>query len=91
MLAQREEIAFVQLVCSACQVQTLALVTGVPPWSEEDEAGGQAETATRPAGAAGREPDAITASDVVDMHDFLATYEGDLHDLLDNGRGGRRR
>ncbi len=90
MLAQREEIAFVQLVCSACQVQTLALVTGVPPWSEEDEAGEQAETATRPAPSR-REPDAITASDVAEMHDFLATYEGDLHDLLDNGRGGRRR
>jgi hypothetical protein len=30
VLAQREEIAFVQLVCFACQIQTLALVTGVP-------------------------------------------------------------
>ena len=38
VLAQREEIAFVQLVCFACQTQTLALVTGAP--AADDDANG---------------------------------------------------
>jgi hypothetical protein len=38
VLAQRDEIAFVQLVCFACQVQTLALVTGIESIAREGDA-----------------------------------------------------
>ena len=81
VLAQREEVAFVQLVCSACRVQTLALVTGVPTAGEE--------AATAPDGEAGA-PDAlgrgephITEADVLEMRSFLADYQGDLRTLLE--------
>ncbi len=87
MLAQREEIAFVQLVCSACQIQTLALVTGVPNWPEDSEEVG----AEPPSLVAPSEAPPISMDDVSDMRSFLATYEGDLRDLLDRGRGRDRK
>ena len=77
VLAQREEVAFVQLVCSACRVQTLALVTGVPTAGEE-----AGEEAGRP-GAYGRVEPRITEADVLEMRSFLADYQGDLRTLLE--------
>jgi hypothetical protein len=80
VLAQREEIAFVQLVCEACQIQTLALVTGLPAGRQDDE---QLEaTAGSPAPGEGL---AITEADVVDMRAFLADYRGDIRGLLERG------
>lgn len=55
VLAQREEIAFVQLVCFACETQTLALVTGSTAGGEEasgldgDEVATGRRGSTRPA------------------------------------------
>ena len=73
MLAQREGIAFVQLMCFACQTQTLALVTGAP----EGEVKGRR----------GRvEPAAISETDVAQMRDFLAGYEGDIGGLFKAAR-----
>ena len=81
VLAQREEVAFVQLVCSACRAQTLALVTGVPTASEE---GGKAPDgeADAPDALAPGEP-RITEADVLEMRSFLADYQGDLRTLLE--------
>jgi hypothetical protein len=76
VLAQREEIAFVQLVCEACQIQTLALVTGLPAGQRDD--GG-------PGNPAPGEGLAITEADVVDMRAFLADYRGDIRGLLERG------
>jgi hypothetical protein len=97
VLAQRDEIAFVQLVCFACQVQTLALVTGLESIAhdtggEEADGGvGEPEAAVEGVEAAAR-PDGkrprrerrpISEDDVLEMRSFLAGYEGDIHGLLD--------
>ncbi len=91
VLAQRDEIAFVQLICFECQVQTLALVTGVRPLAEgaDDEPGGadgaavgftiSGGSSARPIGSR----PAITDDDVLEMHAFLADYQGDMQGLLD--------
>jgi hypothetical protein len=95
VLAQRDEIAFVQLICFNCQVQTLALVTGVD--SLASGADGAADGVD--ADAAGRTAWPISVDDVLEMHDFLDGYEGDLRSLLDRteepgngeqGQGGRQ-
>lgn len=90
VLAQREEIAFVQLVCDACQTQTLALVTGAP--ATEDGAAGLGEGALGHllAGdrddhpeASGRAREPISEADVLEMRAYLAEYQGDVRGLLD--------
>jgi hypothetical protein len=78
VLAQREGIAFVQLVCFACQIQTLALVTG-GPGSDEDGVEAPPEAETPP----------ISELDVLEMHSFLEGYEGDVQGLFEAGRDGR--
>jgi hypothetical protein len=90
VLAQREEIAFVQLVCFACQTQTLALVTGAP--AAEDDAGGSGDGDLWDVPAADRDGDPgaprrhgppITEADVLQMRAYLAEYEGDVSGLFD--------
>jgi hypothetical protein len=94
VLAQRDEVAFVELVCSTCQTQTMALVTG--------GTGGVGGSSTPNQGILGHYPsdepddesqpqaevagplaaDAISETDVLEMRSFLAGYGGDVHDLL---------
>jgi hypothetical protein len=73
VLAQRDEIAFVQFVCSTCQTQTLALVTGLEALANQDE--------DAPVRAGEAAP--ISEQEVRDMRSFLADYHGDLRTLLD--------
>jgi hypothetical protein len=88
MLAQREGVAFVQLVCFACQSKTLALVTGVPTAEEDSSMPGASVPGSylavdhddpKAPHYAGRP---IGEADVLDMHAFLAEYEGDIRGLL---------
>ena len=92
VLAQRDEIAFVQLICFGCQVQTLALVTGVEALTETAGEDGEGGTAAAPAAGGNgtaRHAAAVTEDDVLEMHTFLSAYEGDIRHLLDGGaRGG---
>jgi hypothetical protein len=90
VLAQREEIAFVQLVCYACQTQTLALVTGAPA-TEGDAVGlGEGVRGDLLAGrrdddreASGRARQPINEADVLEMRAYLAEYQGDVRGLFD--------
>ena len=88
MLAQREGIAFVQLVCFACQSKTLALVTGAPTAEEDSGMPGEGAPGDLLAadrddlGASHRAGRPIGEADVLDMHAFLAEFEGDIHGLL---------
>ena len=95
VLAQREEIAFVQLVCFACQTQTLALVTGAAAADDDDANGlGDGFQGELPAGDGDDDPEAsrrsgrpISEVDVLEMHAYLAQYQGDVRGLLEGPPG----
>jgi hypothetical protein len=71
LLAWRDELVFLQIECSACLSTTLGFVVA---GATDDE-------------AAGPEPPPISSDDVLDMHQFLATWRGDLSVLLGSDRG----
>lgn len=72
LLAWRDDLVFLQIDCESCLSTTLGFVVG-----------GVADGAPhRP------EPPAITSDDVLDMHQFLASWRGDLNALV--GRDGGR-
>ena len=71
LLAWRDDLAFLQIDCNACASTTLGFVLG-----------GRSEAADARSAA---EP--ISSDDVLDMHQFLATWRGDLADLLGGDRG----
>ncbi len=66
LLAWRDDLAFLQLDCGACLSSTLGFVLG-----------GRADG---PAPAPGADP--ISSDDVLDMHQLLAGWRGDLAGLL---------
>ena len=73
LLAWRDDLAFLQIDCQSCASTTLGFVLG----GESEEA--EAELAPAP----------ISSDDVLDMHQFLATWRGDLAALLASGDAGR--
>jgi hypothetical protein len=78
LLARRDDLAFLQIDCPACSSATLGFVLG----GRGDE----------PAPHDERPP--ISGDDVLDMHELLATWRGDLTGLLtrdDRGRPESRR
>lgn len=73
LLAQRDDLAFLQLDCAACLSTTLGFVQG--------GRGDEPAQLTRPA--------PISSDDVLDMHQLLATWRGDLAELLAGGARSR--
>lgn len=90
ILAQRDDLFFVDLGCATCGTRAVAVVT---IQAEEREA---AEADVRQMGMVGNpdvEPSArggpaVTADEVLDMHQFMASYEGDLETLLRRPQNG---
>ncbi len=88
VMAEREGLFFVDLDCSRCGSHTVAIVTVEIDESEvtievsdvvgDDEIEHLGEPL--PAGAA-----PVTADDVLEMHQFLARFKGDLGDLIGTG------
>ncbi|MDL2334408.1 MAG: hypothetical protein QFC55_00050 [Chloroflexota bacterium] len=88
VMAEREGLFFVDLDCSRCGSHTVAIVTVEIDESEvtievsdvvgEDEIEHFGEPL--PVGAA-----RVTADDVLEMHQFLARFKGDLGDLIGTG------
>jgi hypothetical protein len=75
-LARRDDLTFIEIDCEACASSTLGFVLA----GRTDE----------PAEALQGEP--ISADDVLDMHELLASWQGGLSDLLARdglGREGR--
>ena len=66
LLARRDDLAFLEIDCGACQSTTLGFVLGGEP---EDS-------------AARLEAPPVSADDVLDMHELLASWRGDLTSLL---------
>jgi len=88
LLAERDGLYFVDLDCSRCSSHTIAIVTVETDESEiaiidasDIERALSAEPdhlgEDLPAGAA-----PVTADDVLEMHEFLADFEGDMRKLL---------
>jgi hypothetical protein len=73
LLAWRDDLAFLQLDCGACLSTTLGFVLA----GRGDEP------------APVRRPDPISSDDVLDMHQLLATWRGDLTGLLARADRGR--
>lgn len=88
LLAERDGLYFVDLDCSRCGSHTVAIVTvelgdteiAIIDASDIElatDAGPEHLGEELPVGAA-----PVTADDVLDMHEFLAGFEGDLRKLL---------
>lgn len=99
VLADRGDVAFVELSCGACASRTLCMV--LPP--DPNPQGPADGTAVRPGSRAGADADPwpatsrsslerppLTESDVTAMGRFLAGWEGDLRSLLDRHGGSSR-
>jgi len=82
ILAEREDLTFVELPCPRCGVVALGMVTfaGEPPRRRYGEF-----SAADEARFAGQPP--ISADDVLDAHVFLAGWHGDLRSLLGESPG----
>lgn len=72
LLAWRDDLAFLQIDCGSCFSSTLGFMLG----------GRTDEPVERPALAP------ISADDVLDMHQLLASWRGDLTGLLSKGGPG---
>ena len=84
LIAQREELFFVDLSCDHCGSQAVAIVTiqiegdsatletgELVPAVNTDEADDAADAAA-----------VVTADDVLDVHALLDSFEGDVHQLM---------
>jgi len=72
LLARRDDMAFVQIECAACRSTSLGFLgAGAPPLHARDEA----------------PPDPVDADDVIEMHELLSAWEGDLRSLLVSSSG----
>lgn len=79
MLAERDGLFFVDLACLMCGSQATAIVTieledGATPRADVPE--------LEPAAAIGGRGAPVDLDDVLDVHQLLSTYEGDLAGLL---------
>jgi hypothetical protein len=71
LLAWRDELVFLQIDCGSCLSTTLGFVVS----------GATDDQPSAP------EPPPISTDDVLDMHQFLSTWRGDLSALLAGDRG----
>ena len=84
ILAQREELFFVDLGCEACGTQAVAVVTIQAEDGETPRAdAGELELA-RMIGPGTERPvgDPVSAEEVLQMHEFLAGFDGDFERLF---------
>jgi hypothetical protein len=77
LLAERDDLVFAELGCPSCGSVSLAIVVKAAPTPDAPIA--------REGGA--RDDTPVGTDDVLDMHEFLAGYRGDVSGLL----GPRRR
>lgn len=75
LLARREDLTFVQIQCDRCGSTALGFLGNSPI---PDEAAEHAPEASAPDAAA----DPISSDEVLEMHEFLAGWDGDARSLL---------
>jgi hypothetical protein len=88
VLADRGDLAFVELSCPACGSQTLGVVvaTGADPADTVLDTAAHPELDPATEGRLAGRP-ALAEEDVLAMRRFLATWEGDLRSLLQRPGG----
>jgi hypothetical protein len=87
VLAERDDLAFLELPCDACGTAALGIITILPdggadldpPWADAPGSTGSAMAPVRPP---------LGVEDVRDMARFLAGYRGDMRGLLGSGSAG---
>lgn len=90
ILAQREELFFVDLGCETCGAQAVAVVTIQPDESvaaDMDLAAGPGGGVSPPAAA----PAPVAADDLLDMSEFLSRFDGDFRSLFEEAQAGPSR
>jgi hypothetical protein len=88
LIAQREELFFVDLSCHHCGSQAVAIVTiQLEGESANMEAG---ELVRAEMAAPDRDVPPISADDVLDAHRLLAGFRGDVHQLMAHFGGEAR-
>ena len=81
LLARREDLTFVQIQCDRCGSTALGFLGNSPIPDATEEASGEASA---PDVAA----DPISSDEVLEMHEFLAGWNGDARSLM-AGEDGR--
>jgi hypothetical protein len=77
LLAEREGLVFVDLDCASCSSRTVAIVT-----VEADDSAPSIADASELRRAACDATRAVSVDDVLDMHEFLAGFQGDVEHLF---------
>ncbi len=80
LLAEREDLAFVELSCPTCSLESLGIVT----FPEGPGTTGELDIGADRAGSS-PDPQPIELADVVAMRRFLASHRGDIRSLLEDG------
>jgi hypothetical protein len=82
LIAQREELFFVDLACDHCGSQAVAIVTIQVDGESATLDGGELVRVERARPDAPPEGPPVSADDVLDVHDLLDDFEGDAHQLI---------
>jgi hypothetical protein len=77
LLAERDDLVFAELGCPSCGSVSLAIVVRAAPTPDTP--------VPREPGASAGAP--LAPDDVLDMHEFLASWRGDVRGLLPPRRG----
>ena len=83
LIAQREDLYFVDLSCDHCGSQAVAIVTIQIDGDTATMQSGELVPADAAQGSRDRASALpVSADDVLDVHDLLAGFDGDVHKLM---------
>ena len=82
LIAQREELFFVDLSCDHCGSQAVAIVTIQIDGDRATLDGGELVRVEDAGPDAAPDGPPVSADDVLDVHDLLDDFDGDVHQLI---------
>lgn len=82
LIAQREELFFVDLSCDHCGSQAVAIVTIQIDGDRATLEGGELVRVDDSDPDAVPDGPPVSADDVLDVHDLLDDFDGDVHQLI---------
>ncbi len=89
-MAQREELFFIDLSCDHCGSQAVAIVTIQIDGDKATLEGGDLVRASTDVAGGSGDGSPVSADDVLDTHELLAGFDGDVHQLLARFAGQAR-